>query len=100
MRDDPLCGLVAEDFDPLKPISFPNNYPGEAFYQLAEASMESADGRSDAIGVFALEATFNSEVPAIGDQTVFGRIRFRIDRLQIGGNIHNYTSIWSRRNRC
>ena len=83
----PLCGLVAEDFDPNKPITFPNNYPGEAFYQLAEAAMESPNGRSDAIGVFALEATFNSEVPAVGDQTVFGRIRFRVEGLVTAKNI-------------
>ena len=37
---DPLCGLVAEDFDPNQPIEFPTNYPGEAFYQLAETAME------------------------------------------------------------
>ena len=79
-----ICGLVSEDFNPDLPISFPDNYPGEAFYQLAEAAMESRDGRSDAIGVFALEATFNSEVPSKGDQTVFGRIRFRIDSLTDG----------------
>ena len=82
--DDLLCGLVAEDFNPALPISFPTNYPGEAFYQLAEAAMESPDGRSDAIATFALEATFNSEVPATGDQTVFGRIRFRVDSLEPG----------------
>lgn len=79
-----LCGLVAEDFDSNQPISFPDNYPGEAFYQLAEAAMESPDGRSDAIATFALEATFNSEAPAMGDQTVFGRVRFRIDGLTTG----------------
>ena len=32
---DPLCGLVPEDFDANQPIKFPTNYPGEAFYQLA-----------------------------------------------------------------
>ncbi len=63
--NNPYCGLVTEDFDPNKPISFPNNYPGEAFYQLAEAAMESADGRSDAIAAFALEATFNGGVPQV-----------------------------------
>ena len=46
--------------------------------------MESADGRSDAIGIFALEATFNAEDPKPGDQTVFARIRFRIDSLTNG----------------
>ena len=79
-----LCGLVPEDFDADKPIVFPDNYPGEAFYQLAEAAMESPDGRSDAIAVFALEATFNMEVPEENQQTVFGRIRFRVDSLTNG----------------
>ena len=45
----------------MQPIEFPTNYPGEAFYQLAEAAMEANNGRNDAIGTFALEATFNAE---------------------------------------
>ena len=39
---DQYCGLVPEgpdDFDANKPIIFPDNYPGEAFYQLAETEM-------------------------------------------------------------
>ncbi|MEH7238182.1 PKD domain-containing protein [Bacillus sp. JJ1562] len=79
---DPLCGLVPEDFDPNKPIVFPDNYPGEAFYQLAEAEMEGNNGRDDALVVLALEATFNQEAPKEGDQTVFGRIRIRVEGLQ------------------
>ena len=82
--NNPYCGLVTDDFDPTRPISFPSNYPGEAFYQLAEASMSSADGRSDAIAVLGLEATFNGGVPQVNDQTVFGRIRFRVDSLVAG----------------
>ena len=78
-QNDPNCGIVPEDFDPAKPISFPDNYPGEAFYQLAEASIE--QGNVSALGTFALEATFNGGVPLKGDQTVFGRIRFRVDGL-------------------
>jgi len=84
---DPRCLLIEEDadpatldFDPNSPIQFPGNYPGEAFYQLAEAEMPVGTNGS-ALGVFALEAAFNNEVPAVGDQTVFGRIRFRIDGL-------------------
>ena len=59
----PLCGLFLEDFDANQPIEFPDNYPGEAFYQLAEAAMEGTNGRNDAIAVFALEATFNGGTP-------------------------------------
>src|SRR3954463_8720360 len=79
---DPLCGLVPEDFDGNQPIKFPSNYPGEAFYQLASSGMEGNNGRDDAIATFALEATFNGGSPSPGDQTVFGRIRFRVEGLQ------------------
>ena len=79
---DPLCGLVVEDFDPNQPIEFPTNYPGEAFYQLAETAMEGNNRRDDAIATFALEATFNGGTPQKNDQTVFGRIRFRVEGLQ------------------
>ena len=93
-----MCGLVSEGaFNAGEPIKFPTNYPGEAFYQLAEAAMESPNGKSDAIGTFALEATFNAENPNPGDQTVFARIRFRIDSLTNGEKYTDNTSIWSRR---
>ena len=46
---------------------------------MAEASIE--QGNVSALGTFALEATFNGGVPVKGDQTVFGRIRFRVDGL-------------------
>lgn len=83
--DDPLCALVPEggDFNADLPITFPNNYPGEAFYQLAGAGMDNANG-GNASATFALEATFNNETPAAGDQTVFGRVRFRVDNLTVG----------------
>ena len=74
--------IVPEDFDPTQPIEFPTNYPGEAFYQLAEAAMESADGRRRCDCTFALEATFNGGIHKNNDQTVFGRIRFRVEGLQ------------------
>ena len=79
---DPLCGLVPEDFDANQPIKFPTNYPGEAFYQLASTEMEGNNRRDDAIATFALEATFNGGNPKKNDQTVFGRIRFRVEGLQ------------------
>ncbi|WP_147370406.1 hypothetical protein [Lysinibacillus yapensis] len=90
---DPYCGLIEEEeeadpatlgFDPNLPIQFPDNYPGEAFYQMAEAEIES--GNVSARGTFALEASFNSEVPAVGDQTVFGRVRIRVDGLTPNSN--------------
>ena len=69
---DPLCGLVPEDFNGNQPIKFPTNYPGEAFYQLASTEMEGNNRRDDAIATFALEVTFNGGTPKKNDQTVFG----------------------------
>ena len=77
---DTYCALVPEDFNANLPIIFPDNYPGEAFYQLAGTEMRV--DRLRARATFALEATFNGGEPQTGDQTVFGRIRFRIDGLK------------------
>ena len=44
--------------------------------------MEGNNRRDDAIATFALEATFNGGNPQKNDQTVFGRIRFRVEGLQ------------------
>ena len=72
--ENPLW-TCTEGFDPGAPIEFPTNYPGEAFYQLAEAAMESADGRSDAIAVLLLKLPLTLRIHKPGDQTVFARIR-------------------------
>ena len=88
--------IGCEDFDPNQPIEFPTNYPGEAFYQLAETAMEGNNRRDDAIATFALEATFNGGTPQKNDQTVFGRIRFRVEGLQANARIYYYSSIRKR----
>jgi hypothetical protein len=82
---NPLCGFVAGDFpeDPKLNVKT-GNFPGEAFYQLASASIVLPSG-GDADAVFALEAAWANELVQDGDQIVFGRVRFRIDDLKIGG---------------
>jgi hypothetical protein len=66
---DPLCKL---------PISFPTNWPGEAFWWMGEALID--NGAQTALLTMALEAAFASgEVPVAGDQIAFGRIRIRLD---------------------
>lgn len=81
---NPLCGFVAGDFPEDPNLSVENgNFPGEAFYQLASASIALPSG-GDADAVFALEAAWANEVVQDGDQIVFGRVRFRIDDLDVG----------------
>ncbi|GAA1760156.1 hypothetical protein [Kocuria aegyptia] len=73
-----LCGLLPEDVPDLsQPISFPDNFPGEAFYQLAGAELE-LPGGGRAVLVLALEAAFANEVAQPGDQVVFGRQRVTV----------------------
>jgi hypothetical protein len=80
--DDPLCAMIIDEIpDPSQPISLKaGNFPGEAFYQLAESDLTLPNGGS-ALGTFALEAAWANEVPNDGDQIVFGRVRLRIDGL-------------------
>lgn len=79
---DPYSGITPADLpNPALPVSFPDNYPAEAFYFLAEAEMTTGTGERARL-VLALEAAFVSEVPRAGDQIVFGRVRIRIFGLQ------------------
>ncbi|WP_421385122.1 PKD domain-containing protein [Bacillus salacetis] len=79
---DPLSGLTPADLpDPSSPVSFPDNYPAEAFYMLAEAEMTTGTGERARL-VLALEAAFAQEIPRQGDQMVFGRVRIRVDGLR------------------
>lgn len=74
---DPLCGILPGDMpDQTAPTSFPTNFPGEAFYQLASSTITLPTG--PAVLVTALEAAFAADVPAAGDQIVFGRVRIRV----------------------
>jgi hypothetical protein len=77
--DGPLC--LATDFrpDPDQPLSYPDNFPDEAFWWAGEASIES--GNTSALLVMAQEAAFANEAVVAGDQVAFSRIRIRIDGL-------------------
>ena len=77
--DNPLCAFPPGDVpDPLKPISFPDNFPGEAFYMLAGSEVQ-IPGGGDAVLTLALEAAFANENPIPGDQVVFSRQRIDVD---------------------
>ena len=75
--EDPLCGALPDEIpDPEAPISFPDNFPGEFFYQLANTTVPTSAG-PEVLVVMDLEAAFAQEEPRDGDQMVFGRIRIR-----------------------
>lgn len=83
--NDPLCALDPTEIpDPSKPLSVKdNNFPAEAFYQLAGSEIDLPTG-GRAVATFALEAAWANEIVQDGDQIVFGRVRFRIDDLITG----------------
>jgi hypothetical protein len=74
---DPLC-LAAPQPDPDSPISFPDNFPDEAFWWTAEAETTITPGGARALLVLATEAAFGNGDPVDGDQIVFNRTRIRI----------------------
>ena len=79
---DPYSGISSADLpNPLLPVSFPDNYPEEAFYHLAEAEMTTGTGERARL-VLALEAAFVNDVPKVAEQIVFGRVRIRVAGLQ------------------
>ena len=76
--EDPLCGTPAGDtYDPEQPVSFPDNFPDEFFYQLASAKI-AVPGDGDLLVENNLEGAFlGNGSPAKDQQVVFGRVRIR-----------------------
>lgn len=71
---NPLCGFLPGDIpDESAPISFPDNFPDEAFYMLAGSELD-LPGGGRAVLVLGLEAAFANSVTQ-GDHVVFGRQR-------------------------
>ena len=70
--------------DPTKPVSFPDNFPDEAFWSVADSSID-AGGGNDALLVTATEAAFAADV-ADGQQISFGRVRVRVGGLVDGAD--------------
>ena len=78
---DPYC-IMGDLPNPGQPVSFPDNFPDEAFWSSAESSIDAGGGDS-ALLVTAVEAAFGSAdgLPAKGQQISFGRIRIRAGGL-------------------
>ena len=76
---DPLCSTLPDEVpNPSQPVSYPDNFPGEFFYQLASASLTAGTAGTVDIGMD-LEGAWATEVVRDGDQMVFGRIRIRAE---------------------
>jgi hypothetical protein len=74
--DDPLCStLPAEVPNPDLPVSYPDNFPGEFFYQMAGAQL-AVQGVDLTVGMD-LEGAWATGQVVPGDQMVFGRVRIR-----------------------
>ncbi len=75
--DDPLCAVLPDEVpNPDLPVSYPDNFPGEFFYQLADATLTLTDGTKAVIGLN-VEGAWANDAVIDGDQMVFGRVRIR-----------------------
>ncbi|MFI7600215.1 PKD domain-containing protein [Actinoplanes sp. NPDC049681] len=77
--DDPLCPALPDTVpNPDAPVSYPDNFPDEFFYQLAGVDMTLNNGVRATIGMD-LEGAWAAGEVREGDQMVFGRVRIRFD---------------------
>jgi hypothetical protein len=76
-----MCILNPEPgvFDDTLPMVFPDNWPPEAFWFLAETSINDVGGYGVDAYVAGIEAAFAAENPVDGDQASFARIRLRVN---------------------
>ncbi len=72
---NPLCDVPPDHVpNPSGPMSFPDNFASEVFYQLVAAEVPLRGGGTAEL-VLALEGAWMNEVVTPGQQTVFARIR-------------------------
>ncbi|MGH8437592.1 MAG: Ig-like domain-containing protein [Pseudomonas sp.] len=76
-----MCTLLPEPgvYDDTLPLVFPDNWPPEMFWYLAETAIPAAGNSGYELEVYvaAIEAAFSSENPVDGDQLGFARVRIR-----------------------
>lgn len=80
-KDDPNCPAFGDLPDPAQQIAFPDNFPDEAFYMLANAQLTTGGTATPGKGllVLGLEAAFGGAgAVADGQQMVFGRVRYKV----------------------
>jgi hypothetical protein len=74
--------LPLDDVDPALPISFPDNFPGEAFWWAADTAVDVGNGEVRL--VLALEAAFAGGAPVAGERISFSRVRIRARGIPLG----------------
>lgn len=74
-----LLSAIPDVFDDTQPAVLPGNFPDEAFWFTADASLVDAARGIDLSFVSAVEAAFGAGDPIEGDQVSFARIRIRVD---------------------
>lgn len=82
-----MCTLLPTPgiFDTGMPIVFPSNFPDESFWMLAETSIDNpGNGLELEVYVAGIEAAFANEVPRVGEQQSFARIRIRASVPVVG----------------
>ncbi|WP_442113927.1 Ig-like domain-containing protein [Pseudomonas sp. NUPR-001] len=83
-----MCTLLPEPgvYDDALPLVFPDNWPPEMFWYLAETSIPEVGNSGYELDVYVagLEAAFAAENPVDGDQQSFARIRIRVSVPQAG----------------
>jgi hypothetical protein len=77
-----MCTLLPEPgiYDDTQPMVFPDNWPPEAFWFLAETAIPAVGNSGYEMDAYVagIEAAFASGNPADGDQQSFARIRIRV----------------------
>ncbi|WGV20358.1 Ig-like domain-containing protein [Pseudomonas putida] len=77
-----MCTLLPEPgiYDDTLPLVFPDNWPPEMFWFLAETSIPAVGNSGYELEVYVagVEAAFAAENPVDGDQQSFARIRIRV----------------------
>ncbi|QBF26657.1 hypothetical protein EXN22_13485 [Pseudomonas tructae] len=83
-----MCTLLPEPgvYDDALPLVFPDNWPPEMFWYLAETAIPAVGNSGYELDVYVagIEAAFASENPVDGDQQSFARIRIRVSVPQAG----------------
>ncbi|MDZ3992050.1 Ig-like domain-containing protein [Pseudomonas sp. Teo4] len=77
-----MCTLLPEPgvYDDALPLVFPDNWPPEMFWFLAEATIPAVGNNGFELDAYVagIEAAFAAENPVDGDQQSFARIRIRV----------------------
>jgi hypothetical protein len=78
---DPFCPARGDLPDQTAPVSFPDNYPDEGFYDLADTGNLPSGFGGRARAVIALEQGFRNGPVVDGDQVTFARVRIKVSNL-------------------